>query len=362
MSKAEAKKICIVVSSLGGGGAERSSALLSEILFHLGYDVHIVSVLDKIDYPFKGQLLNLGALKSKDDSRLGRLKRLKVFKRYLQTHNFDYIIDNRTRIGWFKEFVISKWVYTSQKTIYCVRSYNTDMYINPSRFLGKWLYNSAFKIVTVSEAISEKLKLEYGFENLEVIHNPIVDEVEILGSKSEITESFIIFYGRLEDKVKNISLLLNAYSRSELPKANMKLKILGKGNDKALLIQKSEELQINDHVEFLGFSPDPFSLVQAAYFTVLTSHYEGFPRVLVESLALGTPVVSVDCKSGPSEIVIHEHNGLLVENHNEEVLVNAMNRMLKDKDLYLHCKSNAKTSVAKFSKEAIGSQWQTLLK
>ena len=141
----------------------------------------------------------------------------------------------------------------------------------------------------------------------------------------------------------------------------MKLKILGKGKDKAMLIRKAEELQVNEYVEFLDFSPDPFRLVEAAYFTILTSHYEGFPRVLVESLALGTPVVSVDCKSGPSEIVINEHNGLLVENHNVEVLVNAMNRMLLEKDLYLHCKSNAKASVAKFSKEEIGAQWQAIL-
>ena len=361
MSITETKKVCIVVSSLGGGGAERSSALLSEILFQLDYEVHIVSVLDKIDYPYKGELLNLGKLKSEDDSRKGRMKRLKVFKAYLKTHQFDYIIDNRTRIGWFKEMVISKWLYASEKVIYCVRSYNTDMYINQNRFISKWLYNSAYKIVTVAEAISEKLKETYGFKNLKVIHNPIVDHIELPSSKSQITEDFIIFYGRLEDDVKNISLLLKAYSNSKLMEANMKLKILGKGEDKAMLIRKAEELQVNEYVEFLDFSPDPFRLVEAAYFTILTSHYEGFPRVLVESLALGTPVVSVDCKSGPSEIVINEHNGLLVENKNVEVLVNAMNRMLQDKDLYLHCKSNAKASVAKFSKKEIGAQWQTIL-
>ncbi len=361
MTKAKAKKICIVVSSLGGGGAERSSALLSEIFYHLDFEVHIVTVLDKIDYPFKGELLNLGKLKAQDDSSLGRWKRLKVFKNYLKTHNFDYVIDNRTRFGWLKESIISKWVYTASKTIYCVRSYNTDVYIHPSKFLSKWLYGSAFKIVTVSQAIADKLKNEFGFKNLETIPNPIMEHPEIKDAHAEITEDFIIFYGRIDDDVKNISLLLKAYSKSILPKKNIKLKILGKGKDKTLLIQKTEELKVQNHVQFLDFSPDPFSLVQAAYFSVLTSHYEGFPRVLVESLALETPVVSVDCKSGPSEIVINEHNGLIVENHNVEVLVNAMNRMLEDKELYLHCKSNAKASVEKFSKAAIGAKWKTLL-
>ena len=362
MTKASAKKICIVVSSLGGGGAERSSALLSEILFDIGYDIHIVSVLNKVDYPYKGQLLNLGQLKSQDDSTLGRLKRLRVLKKYLKEHNFDYIIDNRTRIGWFKESVISKWVYNSKKTIYCVRSYNTDMYIHPNHSIGKWLYASAYKIVTVSHAISDKLKSAYGFMNLEVIHNPVTGRLDPIATKEEISDDFIIFYGRLDDEGKNVSLLLEAYSKSKLPEVNMKLKILGQGKDEAMLKHKAEDFQIKDKVEFLGFSPDPFSLVEASYFTVLTSNYEGFPRVLVESLALGTPVVSVNCKSGPNEIITNEHNGLLVENHNADALTSAMNRMLEDKDLYLHCRSNAEASVNKFSKEAIGLQWQALLK
>jgi len=174
MVKPKAKKICIVVSSLGAGGAERSSAILSEMLFDLGYDIHIVSVLNKIDYPYKGTLLNLGALKDKDDTVLGRLKRLRIFKNYLKAHNFDYVIDNRTRIGFFREFIISKFIYNPRKTIYCVRSYNTDSYINPRCVFGNTLYGSAHRIIAVSNGISVKLKKKYGFKNLTIINNPIV--------------------------------------------------------------------------------------------------------------------------------------------------------------------------------------------
>jgi glycosyltransferase involved in cell wall biosynthesis len=69
----------------------------------------------------------------------------------------------------------------------------------------------------------------------------------------------------------------------------------------------------------LPFNSNPFDIVQNARFTVLTSHYEGFPMSMVESLALGTPVVAVDCNSGPREIVIDEYNGLLVENYNVKI-------------------------------------------
>ena len=53
-------KICIVTSSLAKGGAQKSSSTLSIVLDSLGYEVHIVSILDSIDYPYKGTLLNLG--------------------------------------------------------------------------------------------------------------------------------------------------------------------------------------------------------------------------------------------------------------------------------------------------------------
>ena len=56
----QVKKICIVVTSLGKGGAERSSALLTRMLHDNGFEVHLVSLVNSIDYEFSGKLLNLG--------------------------------------------------------------------------------------------------------------------------------------------------------------------------------------------------------------------------------------------------------------------------------------------------------------
>ena len=73
------------------GGAEKSSAVLSILLDNLGYEVHIISVLNTIDYDYKGTLLNLGALKDKDASFFGTLKRFSFFK-YLRNINLILLL------------------------------------------------------------------------------------------------------------------------------------------------------------------------------------------------------------------------------------------------------------------------------
>jgi glycosyltransferase involved in cell wall biosynthesis len=84
--------------------------------------------------------------------------------------------------------------------------------------------------------------------------------------------------------------------------------------------------------------------------------------VLIESLSFGIPVVSVDCKSGPSEVINHKKNGLLVDNHNPIALADAFNEFIENKKLYNHCKEQAKQSVEKFSADIISKSWLNLLK
>ena len=129
----------------------------------------------------------------------------------------------------------------------------------------------------------------------------------------KLPKKFILFFGRIDDKVKNISLLIDGYNQSKLAMNNTKLVILGDGPDTTYLKQKTVDLQLQHQIVFLPYCTDPSSIVKRALFSVLSSRYEGFPMVLTESLSLGIPIISVDCKSGPKEVIQNEMNGLLVE-------------------------------------------------
>ncbi|MBR9756702.1 MAG: glycosyltransferase family 4 protein [Algicola sp.] len=353
------KKICIVVPSLGKGGAEKQSALLSKMLHKVGYEVHIISVLNNIDYDYSGVLLNLGAVKDKNNTFFGRFRRLLIFKKYLKDQQFDLIIDNRSRPTVLKELLISTLLYKKQKVIYVVHNFKTERYFSKSRFWAKKIYNNTNKAyVGVSKAIAKKIKEAYSLNKVYAIYNAVnfKENLRLSALACDVPDQYILYYGRLDDAHKNISLLIQAYNQSKLPEANIKLLILGSGKD-----LKTLQEQANNMIVFKPFTPNPFPYIKHAKFCCLTSRYEGFPMVIIEALSVGTPMLSVDCNSGPKEVIVNRQNGLLVKNNNVVALADAMNNFIFDDALYETCKRNAQKSVANFSVEIIAQQWKKII-
>lgn len=357
-------KIGIVASSLAGGGAERTSAKLSRILENLGFEVHVITVLSGDDFKFSGQRFDLGVLKAKGIPLFGRVQRLIAFKKYLKKNTISIVIDSRSRPTFLKEWLINKLIYKRLDVVYWVHNYNTQTYIPKSKFLAKLIYKSSTNFVTVSNAINEKIKQDYGFVNVTTLYNAFDKDFLNYSTDTNLNlpENYILYFGRLVDQHKNITLLLNAYSKSKLPLSDVKLVILGDGEDKSELQKLVCTLKLDNDVIFYSFTSTPVRFIKEAKYTVLSSRYEGFPMVLIESLFVGIPVVSVDCKSGPSEIIIDKYNGLLVENFNREALTVALNTFIFDTDLYNACKASANSSVSHLSEDVIGEKWYNYLK
>ncbi len=350
------KKVCLFTISLAQGGAEKFVGILSKLIENQDYEVHIVSMIDDIEYSYSGKLFNFGSIKG--NSAFTKIKAFIKLRKYLKDNEFNYIIDNRPHQFIMKELFYLFYMFRGFSFIYVIHSNNLSTYFPSLKLVGRLMIKKAAKIICVSKSIEESIRLKFSINNLQTIYNPIEYVDSILGSTID-DNRYILFLGRFEDRVKNLTLLLNGYNSSKL-RNKVKIKMFGEGKDKRMIQNKIEDLGVADFVKMYPFTNDTAKLIINARFSVLTSRFEGFPMSLIESLALGAPVVSVNYR-GVEEIVKHEVNGLLVENHNPLALAKAMERMFYDEELYIRCKNNAKQSVDHLRSEEIGLQWKTLL-
>lgn len=351
-------KIAIVSHSLGLGGAERFAGLLGQMLDGLGYDIHNILIEDKVAYDYAGKMYNLGQICANDNVVLRKIIKCKLLKKYLADNQIPIVIDNRSRPIFARE-LFTRWIYGKRDKIYVVHSYNLSSYLPKMKFLAQWLYADAKSIVCVSKAIESEINSRYNLHNTTTIYNPIPEMPITDDHSNPIAGDYFLYFGRLDDKVKNFKLMLEAFARSQA-KDKIKLVIMGDGPD-ADLIRNEIKSKNLESVVLLPFQANPYAIVQQAKFTILTSRYEGFPMSVIESLALGVPVVAVDCQSGPSEVIQNEHNGLLVANHDSGALAQAILRFANENDLLDICRHNAAESVSHLSAQNIARQWQQIL-
>ncbi|MFV8359266.1 glycosyltransferase [Flavobacterium sp. LS1P3] len=356
-------KIALIGYRLSHGGAEKVMAILSQFFEKKGIEIHNIIVLDEVSYSYSGKLVNLGKMKNGANGLFNKWNRLVFLKKYLDENNFDFIIDFRFRIKPIQELIIAKWLYKT-KSIFMVHSYLIDHYMPNRSFLTRFMYGDCYKLVSITNESKALIERKHHLKNVVRIYNPI--DIDTIAEKSkelnEIPYDYIIGVGQMETNIKQFDKLIEAYSESILPKRNIHLVLLGEGERKIILQKLAKENNIEDKVHFLGYQNNPFKYLKKAEFFVLSSLNEGLPNVILESLACGTPVVAFDCLSGPSEMIQHKENGLLVENQNIEKLTEAMNLFVEDENLYRYCKQNAPQSVQSFSVLAIGQQWLNLMK
>ena len=194
-----------------------------------------------------------------------------------------------------------------------VVSVNMKQYRTQSlwRFLYKTFYRRLDRIICQSTVMQQDLIDNFYVppEKAVIIHNPVdVKHIKSLSKKGMAhvtvrprkTQFKFVFVGGLRPE-KCVDRLLRAFAL--IPIGTASLDIVGDGTERQMLQQLCANLMLSDYVRFVGFQSNPYGWMKAADAVLLTSDYEGAPNVVLEALALQTPVISTPAIGGVCEML-----------------------------------------------------------
>lgn len=379
------KRIMLVVPMLDQGGLERVCALTAQLLkttyeIHLVvfntagmiYDVSGVHVID----------LHLGAVPGK----LGKITNLFKRAKKLSSLQKELQIDVMYSFGQTANMASALSRGKARKIAAChsFGEIHNKQYMN--LILKKMDY-----VVCCAKAMAEEVREKYQAKDVQEIWNPCdISGIRKLGEQ-ELADAYKPFFagddnvilsmGREHD-VKGFWHLLKAFKRVQEEMPDTKLAIVGEGSFEEYK-RLAESMGIGERVLFTGMQKNPFSFMKASDIYVLSSISEGLPNALVEALTVGLPIVSVNCKSGPAEILhddwkeaesavgamqadygiltpaltpqknmeYEQQNGKIILEEEEEALAQAMLKMLQNQELYQSYRELTKKRANDFSME-----------
>ncbi|MBN7289257.1 MULTISPECIES: glycosyltransferase [Campylobacter] len=338
------KKISIFIPSFERGGVENNVILYSSILVEAGYCVDVVyNRADAQNFSKLGNKVN--------KVKLGwSIKIPHMHPRINDLLNmligcFLYLFKYRTNI------LIISFQGNIMPIAFCkllgikiiVRIASHPSIVNNEKGvvakLSNKLKNIFYKYATVVIANSEVAARQIAIDAkvaVRTVYNPAFSQDIIAKSREPLLdEKFfslkgkkIISVGRLVD-IKDFQMLIKAFFIIQ-KKIEASLIVVGDGDKRKELEVLTENLNIKDKVYFVGFKKNPHNYVANSDLFVLSSKNEGLPNSLIEAIAVGVPVVSTNCLSGPSEILLDGKGGDLVEVGNVKQMANAIITNLKN--------------------------------
>ncbi len=334
------KRVGLIITNLAGSGAEKIVLQMARMFKSKDIDVHIFLLENVIRYDNINDL-NIHLLSGKRDI----YKALKIFGDKLLASKLKKIVEEIASDGIKFDLFLSN-SPSADRVMYVAQFPNTKYVIHNSyafeikefREMGKvrraekkyQLYRRIYKggdLITVSEGAKNDLKLlNIDYRSCQTIYNPFdFKEIRQLGSKEvDLPEQPYLLSASAFRFVKRHDILLEAYAKLKDPPP---LKLLCPSNPD--LVKLIKKFGLEEKVEIIGFKTNPYPYIKNARILLLSSEREGLPTVLIEALILGTPVVSTDCVSGPSEILTGKLSKYLAKVNDSDDLSNKIALALK---------------------------------
>jgi glycosyltransferase involved in cell wall biosynthesis len=330
--------IAIFLRCLYGGGAERVMLNLCRSFLQQELTVDMVvakaegSLLEQL--PAKIRLIDLKA-----QSKLSIFPRL---IKYLQQENpktllaalhypCEIALLAKRISGVSTKIIVSEHNHLSQEA---KRTSQLSVRLTP--LAARLLYPWASGIVAVSQGVAEDLAniTRLPKKHIDLIYNPVITPEIFAKAKQPINHPWfqpgeipvILAAGRLYPQ-KDYPTLIRAFAQVRQVRRS-RLVILGDGPEATNLNNLVSELGLEEDVVMLGFADNPYAYMAKAAVFILSSAWEGFGNVLVEAMAVGTPVVSTNCPSGPSEILASGKYGDLTPVGESKALAEAILNVL----------------------------------
>lgn len=330
--------IPIFVSFSGEGGVERMVSRLAHTFADMGHEVDLLLIKDRSAHL-------AGLPPSIHVQRIGSSHtwaNILPLARYLHQHNPPAILVAKHRA--IVAAVLARWLAGTRTRI--VGRLGTHVTASQGRKgrLHAWLWHTPMRLfyprvdllIAVSEGVATDVRAIAGLppEQVRIIRNPVIAAgLESLAAEAcphpwlEAGQPPVILAAGRFTPQKDFPTLIRAFAqvRQQRP---CRLVILGKGDLQTRCLELARQLDVAENVSFPGFAPNPYPYMRRAAVFVLSSAWEGSPNVLTEAMALGTPVVSTDCPSGPSELLDNGRIAPLVPVGDADALATAIAHVL----------------------------------
>jgi len=322
--------VALYLPNLLGGGAERVTLNLSRGLLARGLAVDLVVADLSGDLvhliPPEVRVIDLGGTRT--------LRSLPALARYLRREKPTAFLSamNHANLvaAWAAKFAGYRGTLVLAEHVQLAAA-NGSLWKALFNLAIRFTYPLATRVVAVSHGTKQSLIDNAGLkpDRTVVIYNPVLRDDFIRGEAfprppTMGSSDCLVFVGigRLAP-AKNFPLLISSFAKVRRDR-DARLVILGEGTERLALEKLVADLALGDEVTLPGFVNNVMDYLSNANAFVLSSNHEGLPTVLIEALALGTPIVSTDCPSGPTEILRGGDYGRLVPMGDEESLAAAM--------------------------------------